>query len=144
MKRRDRKSRSKRGSRTMGWGKVGQHRDRGSQSGRQIGMGKTQMVLGGEVCPNWYGKHGFRNPTSVKVSAITLKDLQAGIDSGRFVFKEEGGKKVLDLTQYGVEKLISGGDFYTSEIVVKVNAVTEKAKEKLEKVGAEVILNSTQ
>ncbi|BBD71916.1 50S ribosomal protein L15 [Sulfodiicoccus acidiphilus] len=142
--RKEKKSRSKRGSRTVGWGKVGQHRDRGSESGRQIGMGKHKWSWVVKFAPRWYGKHGFKNPTTVPVHAITLKDLQAGIESGRFKFKEEGGKKLLDLSEHGIDKVISGGDFYAGGIAIKVGAITERARSKIEGAGAEVILNSGQ
>lgn len=139
--RKQKKSRKLRGSRTMGWGIKGQHRDRGSQSGRQVGMHKHKWSWTVKYGKSWYGKHGFINPTSKKVSAISLRVLNELLLAGKLSVEEKDGKKIVDLTKYGYQKLLGSGTL-SFPISVVVNKCTEKAKEKVSKIGGEVILTS--
>lgn len=140
--RREKKSRKMRGHRTMGWGSKGQHRDRGAQGGRQVGMHKEKWSWLVKYGKGWYGKHGFVNPTSRRISIITLRQLQEKIEKGEISPKVESGKKVVDLTEYGFEKLLGSGKILEG-YVIKVNAATEKAINKVKSMGGEIILSSS-
>ncbi|MFP3162681.1 MAG: uL15 family ribosomal protein [Acidianus hospitalis] len=138
--RKEKKSRKMRGYRTMGWGSKGQHRNRGARGGRQVGMHKHKWSWLVKYGKDWYGKHGFVNPTSVKISAISLRDLQTSIENGSIKIDEKDGKKIVDLTKYGFDKLLGSGNLNIIGLSIIVRHATEKAKQKLEKIGGQVIL----
>lgn len=140
--RKEKKSRKMRGHRTMGWGSKGQHRDRGAQGGRQIGMHKEKWSWLVKYGKGWYGKHGFVNPTSKRVAVITLRELNEKLAKGEIVPKEENGRKIIDLTEYGYDKLLGSGKI-VGNYVIKVNAATQKAVEKVKLIGGEIILPSS-
>ncbi|AOL15793.1 50S ribosomal protein L15 [Sulfolobus sp. A20] len=141
--RREKKTRKLRGSRTMGWGIRGQHRDRGSEGSRQIGMHKEKWSWVVKYGKDWYGKHGFRNPTSKKVSAISLRELEELIGKGTLKIEEENGKKVIDLSKLGYDKLLGSGRL-SIPLTVRVSRASKKAVEKVKQIGGEIILNPTQ
>ena len=141
--RKERKSRKYRGYRYHGWGRKGQHRDRGSQGSRAIGMHKEKWSWLVKYGEGWYGKHGFKNPTSKVKNSINLRRLQILLDNGTIKPVIENGKNVIDLEQYGYEKLLSGGSL-SQPLVIKVRYATEKAIEKVKQVGGEIILTSKE
>ncbi|ACP35544.1 ribosomal protein L15 [Sulfolobus islandicus Y.G.57.14] len=141
--RREKKSRKMRGSRTMGWGIRGQHRDRGSQGGRQIGMHKEKWSWLVKYGEGWYGKHGFRNPTTKLTSAISLRKLNELLVSGSIKIKEIDGKKIVDLNELGYDKLLGGG-IISVPVTIKVGKATDRAIQKVKQIGGEVILSPTE
>jgi len=141
--RREKKSRKMRGSRTMGWGIRGQHRDRGSQGGRQIGMHKEKWSWLVKYGEGWYGKHGFRNPTIKLTSAISLRKLNELLVSGSIKIKEIDGKKIVDLNELGYDKLLGGG-IISVPVTIKVGKATDRAIQKVKQIGGEVILSPTE
>ncbi|QGA54531.1 50S ribosomal protein L15 [Sulfolobus sp. E5-1-F] len=141
--RREKKSRKMRGSRTMGWGIRGQHRDRGSQGGRQIGMHKEKWSWLVKYGEGWYGKHGFRNPTTKLISAISLRKLNELLINGSIKIKEADGKKIVDLNELGYNKLLGGG-ILSVPVTIKVGKATERAIQKVKQMGGEVILSPTE
>ncbi|QKQ99942.1 50S ribosomal protein L15 [Metallosphaera tengchongensis] len=139
--RRSKKTRKMRGHRTMGWGTKGQHRDRGAEGGRHIGMHKEKWSWVVKYGKDWYGKHGFVNPTSVRVKAITIRRLMELVESGKLPVSKTDGKLEIDLDKAGYEKLLGGGTVSTP-LIIKVKKVTKKVREKVENAGGQVILTS--
>ncbi|ABP94290.1 MULTISPECIES: uL15 family ribosomal protein [Metallosphaera] len=137
--RRAKKSRKMRAHRTMGWGTKGQHRDRGAEGGRHVGMHKEKWSWIVKYGKDWYGKHGFVNPTSKKLNAISLRKLGELIESGKIQVTNKDGKLEVDLEKLGYDKLLGGGQV-KAPLIVKVAVATNKAKEKIEKSGGQVIL----
>ncbi|MEM0173614.1 MAG: uL15 family ribosomal protein [Sulfolobaceae archaeon] len=140
--RREKKSRKMRGSRTMGWGRRGQHRDRGSQGSRQVGMHKEKWSWLVKYGEGWYGKHGFVNPTSKKINSISLRKLRELIENGKIKPKEENGKLVIDLEELGYQKLLGNGEI-DKPYLIRVRQATQRAIERVKSKGGEVILIST-
>ncbi len=126
----------------MGWGLRGQHRDRGVEGGRQIGMSKDKWSWVVKYAKDWYGKHGFVNPTSVRINAITIRQLDEYVRNGKIKPVEKDGRKVVDLSSYGYDKLLGGGTL-SQPLVIQVQMSSGKAKEKVEKIGGQVILGTT-
>ncbi len=141
--RRQKKTRKMRGHRTMGWGAKTQHRDRGKEGGRQVGMHKHKWSWLVKYGKDWYGKHGFVNPTTQEKSAISLRQLSEMISNGKIQVETRDGKAFVDLTKLGYEKLLGGGNLNMS-LVVKVAAATEQAKSKIEKAGGQLILEQKE
>lgn len=139
--RREKKTRKYRGSRTHGWGKKGQHRDRGSQGSRPIGQHKEKWSWVVKYAPDWYGKHGFVNPTSKKPNVITMRQLLEMINSGKVQPETQDGKTVIDLEKLNIDKLIGRGTV-PKGIVIKVKYASKGAQESVRSSGGEIILTS--
>ena len=80
-----RKIRKFRGSRTVGYGRIGQHRDSGSKGNRKVGRHKHlwSKVVTSE--PNYFGKHGFVSPQSKHrientINLVKLDQLASGTE----------------------------------------------------------------
>ncbi|MEM2759198.1 MAG: uL15 family ribosomal protein [Nitrososphaerales archaeon] len=132
-----RKVRRLRGSRTHGWGQIGQHRSAGHKGGHgNAGLHKhhwTRTVL---FPDRHFGVPGFHNPTR----KVTKKWVNVGGLDTMFTRygRVENNKKVLDLVSLGYDKLLGAGRV-SNNYTVLVNAFAKSAKEKVESVGGEVI-----
>jgi large subunit ribosomal protein L15 len=143
--RKRKKSRKLRGrTRTMGWGRVGQHRKSGSRGGfGAVGMHKHKWIWMLKYAPNWYGKHGFVNPTSktedVREINVGLLDEIAEklVREGKAVI--EGDLIVIDVTKLGFNK-VTGSGKVTRKMKIITEYVTENAKKKVEEAGGLVQL----
>jgi large subunit ribosomal protein L15 len=133
-----RKVRRQRGSRTHGWGQVGQHRSTGHKGGHgKAGLHKhhwTRTVL---LDRNPFGEKGFVSPTR----KVTKKWANVGDLDNMFprYGKVEEGKNVIDLASLGYDKLLGAGKV-SSKYSVIVRAVAEGAKAKVEAAGGEVVV----
>ncbi|MGC9105721.1 MAG: uL15 family ribosomal protein [Thermoprotei archaeon] len=139
--RREKKVRKYRGSRTHGWGRKGQHRDRGSQGKRSVGQHKEKWSWVVKYAPDWYGKRGFRNPTSKALHVIAIRRLNQLLVSGKLQVKEESGKKVVDLEEQGFDKLI-GRERLVVPVVIKVKSASKGAVEAVKSSGGEIVLSA--
>jgi len=142
----DRKVRKYRGSRTHGWGQVGQHRARGGRGGTgKAGLDKHKWTYVIKHDPTYWIKKGFVSTKTLgkKISIINvgkLDDLVAKLDSEKKLERRE--KKIfLDLESLGYDKLLGTGDII-NPILVKVASYSEAASKKLEAAGGQ-ILNET-
>ena len=138
------KSRKLRGrTRTMGWGRIGQHRKSGSRGGHgAAGLGKHKKSWMLKYAPHWLGKRGFRNPTSRgEPATIDLERLEQVVKdlASRGQIKVEGDTYVVDLGQLGYEKLLGSGKI-SIKVKVTVQQATRKAVEKIKEAGGEVIV----
>ncbi len=125
-----RKTRWRRGSRTHGYGRVGQHRKSGDRGGYGLaGLKKHKRFHMMKYMPDHFGKHGFvsRYP---RRKAISISDLERYVDMGL---------ETVDLTKLGYDKLVSKG-VISKPIKVIVKEATPKAIEKIEAVGGEVVV----
>ncbi|MHB9302684.1 uL15 family ribosomal protein [Thermofilum pendens] len=146
--RREKKSRAYRGSRTHGWGRVGQHRKSGSRGGRGlVGYHKHKWSWTVKYAPDWYGKHGFTRHPSLVVEYRTINVGQLDAEVEEFFRKglasREGDAYVVDLTQLGFNKLTGSGQV-RNKIIVKVPVATKRAISKIEAQGGRVEVAKTQ
>ncbi len=131
MRNRHRKVKKMRGSKTHGYGSKKKHRGGGSRGGRgRAGITKHKKLMflkrGVSV-----GKRGFVSVGQRKGIAkhfINIKELS--------VLAE--GKKEVDLTSLGYEKVLGGGSI-TFPLTVKAKEFSEKAREKIEAAGGKAI-----
>ncbi len=142
--RKRKKSRHLRGrTRTMGWGRIGQHRGSGSRGGfGAAGMHKHKWSWVVKYAPTWFGKHGFNPPKGLeeKITEINVGELEEKIDEwlSRGLAEREGDKIVIDLAKIGYSKLLGRGRI-TRLVKVYVPYATELAVKKIEKIGGEVV-----
>ncbi|XHH07552.1 MAG: uL15 family ribosomal protein [Candidatus Bathyarchaeia archaeon] len=129
-----RKIRKTRGSRTQGYGRIGQHRDAGSKGNRKVGRHKHlwSKVVTSE--PDYFGRHGFTSPQSLnrKENVINLQKL---ID-----LSENG---TVNLTELGYTKLLGTGKI-TKSLTVTVPTCSKSAQEKIVQAGGKVITVSQE
>ena len=123
-----RKVRKRRGSRTMGWGQIGQHRKTGAKGGRGMAGGHkhkwTKLVKTG-----YFGKEGFHNPTSKEVHAMNINELAELV--------EKLGETEINLTRMGVDKLIGKG-YIDKPVTVIVKSWSKAAEEKINRAGGRI------
>ncbi len=123
------KTKKFRGSRTHGRGiKAG--RGAGLRGGRgNAGLHKHKFMYMLKYMPDHFGVHGFKRPQGMtkEITAINVGQLEE-------IFP---GKKDIDLTKEGIDKLLGGGVIH-HPIHVNVKTATEKAIEKIQEKGGKV------
>jgi len=139
----DRKVRKYRGSRTHGWGQVGQHRARGGRGGTgKAGLDKHKWSYVIKYDPTYWEKKGFVSTKALgkKVSIINvgkLDDLADKLESEKKLERKE--KKIfLDLESLGYDKLLGTGEI-AKPMLVKVASYSEAASRKLEDAGGQIL-----
>ncbi len=121
----------------MGWGQVGQHRASGHKGGLGVsGMMKHHYSTLLKDDPDHFG-HSSTHPPHPLVSKkwASIRDLD---DLFTKFGEEEGGKKTIDLTAAGYDKLLGGGKI-SNAYSVKIQRFTASAEEKIKAVGGEVL-----
>ncbi len=116
---------------TCGRGKKG-GRGAGLRGGKgNAGLLKHRHMYMTKYMPDHFGSHGFKRPQSIvkRDETINIGELEE-----RFP-----GKKTINLTEEGFDKLLGAGKIAT-KIKVTVNSASEKAVEKIKEQGGEVIL----
>jgi large subunit ribosomal protein L15 len=135
-----RKIRKKRGSRTQGYGRVGQHRKSGGRGGRgQAGMHKHMWSYVQKYDPNHFKKKRFKSITQTEPNIINLKQLEEIVAQLQKVKK---GKVAVDLKEMGYSRLLGTGKI-SMPVSVKVPSCSEAAKTKIEEADGEVITEAT-
>ena len=139
----DRKIRRQRGSRTHGWGQVGQHRARGGRGGTgKAGLDKHKWTYVVKHDPTYWIKKGFVSVKTLnkKVNVINigkLDDLADKLESEKKLEKKEN-KIFVDLESLGYDKLLGTGEVI-KPMLVKVASYSESAIKKLEEAGGEIL-----
>jgi large subunit ribosomal protein L15 len=131
-----RKHRKMRGSRTQGYGRIGQHRDSGSKGHRKVGRHKHLWSLVNNDFPNYFGKHGFHSPQALhtKENTLNLNKLdELSTQTGT----------TIDLTAIGYTKLLGTGKI-TRALTITVTACSKTAAEKIKAAGGKVITEAEE
>ncbi len=134
---RRRKTRKLRGSRTHGWGQVGQHRASGHKGGLGVsGQLKHHFSSMLKENPDHFGHDSTHTPRSNRIrkwaSVRDLDDLFAKFGT------REGGANVIDLAGQKYDKLLGGGGL-SGAYTVKIGQFTASAEEKVKKAGGQVL-----
>ena len=135
-----RKIRKTRGSRTQGYGRIGQHRKTGSKGYRKAGRHKHLWSYVTTYEKDAFGKHGFTSPQSLKrnenvINVAKLEELVLKFQA------KESGQTEIDLTRLGFAKLLGAGSVRKA-IIVKVPTCSKSAAEKIKKAGGQVLTES--
>ncbi|MEM0006988.1 MAG: uL15 family ribosomal protein [Candidatus Bathyarchaeia archaeon] len=136
-----RKIRKKRGSRTCGYGRVGQHRKSGSKGYRRAGRHKHGWTYVIKYEPEYFGKKGFTSPKSLRREEKVINVGELEEIAEKYGGKTEEGKILLDLESLGYTKLLGVGKV-TQPLVVKIASCSKSATEKIEEAGGRVIVES--
>ena len=156
MRKYPKKIRKKRGTRTIGYGVVGQNRKTGQRAGRgkttQWKFSKKSYYLKqkelGFPDPDWImGSHGFKRPQKIQriyhVNTMNVKDLDMKIEdlSVKNIASKSGRTYDIDLNALNIQKILGRGEI-SKPINVTVNKASRQAIEKIEAAGGKVILPS--
>jgi large subunit ribosomal protein L15 len=131
-----RKHRKMRGSRTQGYGRIGQHRDSGSKGHRKVGRHKHLWSLVNNDFPDYFGKHGFHSPQALhtKENTLNLNKLdELSAQTGT----------TIDLKAIGYTKLLGTGKI-TRALTITVTACSKTAAEKIKAAGGKVITEAEE
>jgi len=137
-----RKIRKTRGSRTQGYGRVGQHRKTGSKGLRNVGRHKHLWSYVLRYEPEYFGKKGFVSPKRLrkKENVINVKRLDE--IAGKFSIQKED-KMFIDLESLGYTKLLGTGKI-AKPLVVKVGSCTKSAVEKIKEAGGQILMKAQE
>jgi large subunit ribosomal protein L15 len=129
-----RKIRKFRGSRTQGYGRIGQHRDTGSKGHRKVGRHKHLWSYVVTHEPDYFGKSGFTSPQSLhrQEKTINLKGLQ------EIAQTSQQEKPQINLTEMGYTKLLGTGKV-TKALVIQIASYSKSAAEKIKQAGGEIM-----
>jgi large subunit ribosomal protein L15 len=138
-----RKVRKNRGSRTQGWGRVGQHRRTGSKGRRNAGRHKALWSYVVKYDPDYYSKVGFTSPKSLRhegkiINVGTLSGIAAEMPT-----EKQEDKTVLDLTALGYTKLLGTGKI-TMPLFIRVASCSKSAAEKVKNAGGQVLMETRE
>jgi large subunit ribosomal protein L15 len=143
MPQKQRKTRKMRGSRTHGYGRVGQHRDAGSKGQRKVGRHKHLWSYVTAHEPDYFGKHGFTSPQSLKRKEKVINVAKLDEISQKLSNEKEKGQTHVNLTSLGYTKLLGTGKI-TKPLIVNVPSCSKSAAEKIKKAGGQVLTQSQE
>lgn len=140
-----RKIRKKRSTRTVGWGRVGQHRKSGQKGERRAGRHKHLWSYVLRYEPDYFSKKGFYSPRRKKTNAVNVGELEelAMKLSAQKSLEEKEGLAFLDLDKLGYNKLLGMGNL-TKPFSIKVASYSESAVKKIEEVGGKIITEKAE
>lgn len=136
------KTRKLRGSRTFGYGQVGQHRKGGMKGGKgKAGLHKHKWSWTVKYALEHFGR-GHLKPKIENISRRwlnvgALDRLYDGISKGKKV-KHKEGKPLIDLISLGYDKLLGNG-VVSKPYYVIAPAYSQGAKDKVEKAGGVLV-----
>lgn len=119
-----------RGSRTQGYGRIGQHRDAGSKGYRKVGMHKHRWSLTSNMEEPYFGKHGFHSPQKIHLKENTINLNKLDVIA-------QAGETTINLTEMGYTKLLGTGKI-TKALTITVPACSATAAEKVKQAGGQV------
>lgn len=134
-----RKVRRLRGSRTHGYGQIGQHRHSGKQGGHgAAGLHKHKWSWLQVNERDHYGRDPLHVPGAQRAMKLfkwlNVGDLERVAEKG----DKSGGVVSIDLATLGVQKLLGSGNV-SRAFNVTVESFTERAKTKVEEAGGKII-----
>lgn len=138
-----RKIRKKRGSRTCGYGRVGQHRKTGSKGYRKAGRHKHGWSYVIKYEPEYFGKKGFTSPKSLREKERVINVGELDEIAEKIAQTRDEEKIFIDLESLGYTKLLGSGKV-TKPLKVKVAACSSSAAEKIKGAGGEIITASEE
>ncbi len=137
-----RKTRKLRGSRTMGYGRVGQHRKSGDKGGVGKAGGRDHFWIRTiKYEPKRFRKIGFKPPSAKRSQPPTinvgeLMELAYKLYGAEAL--KSGEPIEMDLEALGYGKLLGEGEV-SIPLRVRVPSYSEEAKLKIEEAGGEVL-----
>ena len=124
-----------------GHGKTATKGHKGHQA--RSGGGKTKGFEGGQMpLTRRLPKFGFRNPFRVEYQVVNIGLLEERFEAGETVDIATLYEQGVLQSKYAPVKLLGNGNL-TKKLQVKVTAVSESAKQKVEGAGGSIVLETT-
>jgi large subunit ribosomal protein L15 len=123
-----------RGSRTCGYGRVGQHRDQGSKGFRKSGRHKRGWSWVIRYDPGYFGRNGFTSPRSLRRKVNVINVGKLGEMAEKLSVEKEKDKLSIDLEKLGYTKLLGAGKI-TRPLIVRVASCSKSAADKIREAG---------
>lgn len=136
-----RKTRRKRGTRTVGWGRIGQHRKAGQKGGcGKTGRRKHLRSYAIRYEPDYFSKKGFYSPRQGEIDVINVGALEEAASKLFFgkSLDERNGMVFLNLGKMGYGKLLGKGNV-AKPFSVKVMSYSKTAARKVEEAGGKIV-----
>ena len=141
-----RKVRKQRGSRTHGYGQVGQHRKGGQRGGKgNVGFHKHKWTYTIKHNPTRFGKHGFTPVKRRDESTINVGKLDEQISTllaSKQAKKTKYGIKI-HLGNLGYDKLLGNGKV-THPLIIQADSCSNSAAKKIEEAGGKIVKTKPQ
>merc|ERR1712196_368848 len=135
-----RKTRHKRGHRTMGYGRVGQHRKSPGGRGLAGGMHHERINMN-KYHPGYCGKCGMRKLHYQKnwdyCPTINVEKLWTLVSEET---RKEAASLVLDRTKSGYFKVLGKGELPKIPIIVKAKLFSKTAEARIKEAGGACVL----
>lgn len=132
-------SRKRRGSRTCGWGRVGQHRKKGKRCGKgeMTGADGSLWTMVVKYYPNYFGKHGFHRHKYITKNLRTINLDQLNELSKKLLKSNLNG---LDLNglQLGFDKVLGKGKLDRA-LNITAREFSKIAIKKIEAAGGKIV-----
>ncbi len=150
------KIRKMRGSRTCGYGRVGQHRGHGQVVGKGLTAQWKKSLYSyylkqkrlGFPNPAWiHGSHGFKRPQDMvrieKINTMNIKDLDLQIDRlvQENIATKSGNTYSINLDDLNIQKVLGRGEV-NKKLNITVKKASKGALEKVEEAGGKIVLLS--
>lgn len=136
-----RKVRKQRGSRTHGWGQVGQHRGIGMRGGHgKAGRKKHKWTWVIKYDRNYFGKHGFQRSWVNRPTTMNVGELDTQIEElvAHEVMRKEDTRYFINLDELGIAKLLGSGRV-SKPLQVTVKSWSATAAQKIEAAGGQIL-----
>ena len=141
MPHRKRKVRKQRGSRTYGWGRVGQHRAGGTRGGHgNVGYHKHKWSYTVKHDPERFGKRGFKSLQKRDVNTINIGELDEKVEKlleNKMAEETKEGIKI-NLNNLGYDKLLGTGKV-TNPLIIQVKSYSKSALKKIENAEGKIL-----
>jgi len=135
-----RKTRTRRGSRTCGFGRA--HRGSGNKGGvGKASGGKKSDTKKRSFPADYFGKEGFEPHNSRATAAISIRDVDVRVESwlADKHASKQGDTFVIDLSALGYDKLIGGGT-PRHKLKVTVRKASQGCADTLKAAGGELVV----
>ncbi len=138
-----------RGNTTHGWGSMKKRRGAGNRGGRGMaGSGKRadqkKISILKQYGHSYFGNRGFFKHNKNVIKAVNVSKIEEKLPfllEKKLAKEDSKGGIILNLKDWGFNKLIGSGKV-TKKFIITVDSASERAVEKIKKVGGEVILPS--
>jgi large subunit ribosomal protein L15 len=141
-----RKVRKQRGSRTYGYGRVGQHRGSGKRGGTgKTGRRKHKWTYILKYEPNYFEKKGFKSTRKKLMKTINVGELDEQVmqlPKQKKAFRKHG-KIHVNLEKMGFNKLLGSGQV-THPLVVSVQTFSKSSINKIQDAGGRILQVETK
>ncbi len=121
-----------------GWGKTAARGHKGQKS--RAGFSQKPVFQGGAMpLVRRVPKRGFNNRFALAVATVNIADLDRLYQAGEEVTPETLKEKSLVKSRFDVLKVLGDGEL-TKNLTVSAHRFSESAKEKIEKVGGQIVV----